>query len=66
MNYHVACRVSGGVTGVREALLKDGNSTSPRIFTSLEEAEAEAASLSRRVNQRLFSTVLFKYWAVPA
>jgi hypothetical protein len=66
VTYHVACRVSGGVTGTRESLLRDGDSTRPKVFASLEEAEAEARKMTRWGNGSGHGTARFDYWAVPA
>lgn len=62
MKYNIWCRVSGGRTGTREALLKsDGVVTE---FPSQESAEAEAARLNTTMNNR-WSTAAFSYKAVP-
>lgn len=46
--FNILVRVSGGVTGTREALLKaDGK---PMVFGTREEAEAEAAAYRRKMN----------------
>lgn len=55
----VMCRVSGGVTGTREAPLKDKNGQ-VRWFDSLADAEAEARRLREA---RRTSTTDFHYWA---
>jgi hypothetical protein len=63
MTYNIWCRVSGGVTGTRESLLKD----SGRVveFKTLEAAEAEAERLNDKMNHQ-HSTASFSYKAVEA
>jgi hypothetical protein len=62
MTYNIWCRVSGGVTGTRESLLKD----SGRVveFKTLEAAETEAERLNGKMNHQ-HSTANFSYKAVP-
>jgi hypothetical protein len=58
--YGVMCRVSGGVTGTREAWLK---SNDKRVeFATLAEAEAEAAHLRAQANGP-HAKAFFHYWA---
>jgi hypothetical protein len=61
--YNIMCRVSGGVTGTREALLKDGDSSVPKVFTDLEEAQRMVSRLNRTMNNE-YSTASFNYWVV--
>lgn len=60
MTYIVMCRVSGGVTGTREAPLKQNGQT--QVFQTWEEATAEAAKLNR---PRPYATADFRYWVEP-
>jgi len=53
----IMCRVSGGVTGTREAPLKKNGVV--ETFDTREAAEAVAKELNRRPHQ--FSTAYFKY-----
>ena len=59
----VLCRVSGGVTGTREAYLKDAQGTERR-FDTMQEAEAEATSLTQKMNSNPHRTADFRYRAV--
>lgn len=61
--FNVRCRVSGGVTGTREALYKEGGNVA--VFPTLEEAKERAGSLTRMMNHPN-SRATFEYWAVPA
>jgi len=61
--YVVRCRVSGGVTGTRESLLKKNGEV--QKFASFEEAEAEAKSLRNSMNHE-FSRAIFEYWVARA
>jgi len=63
MSFHVKCRVSGGVTGTREALLK--NMGQVQVFATHQEAEDEAYRLNRTMNNA-HSVAYFEYWVVPA
>lgn len=59
MNYVVMCRVSGGITGTREAILKrDGV---PQYFATREAAQTEATRLNDRMNNP-YSHADFRYW----
>jgi hypothetical protein len=58
------CRVSGGMTGTREALLKDGDTRNPKVFATHQEAEDEAYRLNRTLNNA-HSVAFFEYWVVP-
>jgi len=61
MSVNIMCRVSGGMTGTREALLKrDGK---VREFESLEEAQKTADELNVKMNHE-HSTAQFAYWPV--
>ena len=62
MNYIVMCRVSGGVTGTREAPLKQKNGEI-RYFDTLEEAQAEAKRLMQPKDSDRYRTADFRYWA---
>ena len=59
----VRCKVSGGVTGTREALLKRND----RIvyFETRQEAEAEATRLRLLYNNER-AVAFFQYWAEEA
>ena len=59
--YRVWCRVSGGVTGTREAWLKSDGKV--KIFRTAEEAKAEAKRLS--ADKSPYATADFHYHAVP-
>jgi hypothetical protein len=61
--YQVMCRVSGGVTGTREAVLKnrDGREQS---FDTREQAQAEAARLTQQMNNNRYRTADFRYWVI--
>jgi hypothetical protein len=60
--YGVRCRVSGGVTGTREAWLKrDGRVAE---FETRAEATAEAAARNAEMNGP-HRTADFRYWAAP-
>jgi hypothetical protein len=63
MKYHVMCKVSGGVTGTRQALLKANGVV--QEFDSFEEADAEAGRLNAKMNHQ-WSVAYFEYWAVEA
>jgi hypothetical protein len=58
----VMCRVSGGVTGTREALLK-GKDGEVQYFESFEVAQAEARRLMESANGDRYRTATFQYWA---
>jgi pyruvate/oxaloacetate carboxyltransferase len=57
----VMCRVSGGMTGTREAMLKENGQT--RYFESLEDAQKVAADLNAKMNGDKYRTADFRYWA---
>jgi hypothetical protein len=59
MKYVIRCRVSGGVTGTRESSVKLNGEV--RTFATMEEAETEAARLSKEMNRH--SVDCFQYWA---
>lgn len=61
MDWFVMCRVSGGVTGTRMALLKADGQT--QRFGSQAEAQAEADRLNAKMNNR-YSVADFRYWPV--
>jgi hypothetical protein len=63
MTYHVMCRVSGGRSGTRTALLKDNGTVV--VFNTYEEAQKEAHRLQRAMNTE-YSVALFEYWVVSA
>jgi len=58
--YGVRCRVSGGVTGTREAWLKRDGQVAE--FATHAEAEAEAQRLTTSMNGP-YRTADFRYWA---
>jgi len=59
--FNVMCQVSGGMTGFRQGLLKDGDD---RVieFETREAAEAEARRLSEKMNSG-YGCASFRYWA---
>ena len=59
---YVMCRVSGGFTGTREAVLKDADRREKR-FDTFADAQAEAARLNRTMNHA-HSVADFRYWAI--
>jgi hypothetical protein len=62
MSAIVMCRVSGGVTGTREAPLK-GRDGQVRRFDTLAEADAEARRLRDQMRNDPYRTATFQYWA---
>jgi hypothetical protein len=62
MNYRILCEVSGGVTGYRNAYLKNGGVEV--IFPDKETAETEAARLMKKTNGP-YRTADFRYTAEP-
>jgi hypothetical protein len=61
MSAIVMCRVSGGITGTREApLRRDGQ---VRYFETLAEAEAEVRRLCAAQRDDLYEAANFQYWA---
>lgn len=62
MRWGVWCRVSGGVTGTREAWLKSLGVR--QEFATKEEAEKEASALNERMNGP-YRTASFSYTARP-
>lgn len=60
MTYGVWCKVSGGVTGTREAWLKNAD-RKIKSFATYEEAQAEAARLMANVS--CYSRATFSYMA---
>jgi len=60
--FNIMCRVSGGVTGSREALLKDGNGN-VKYFEDKAIASLEALRLTQETNT-IYSTATFSYWVV--
>lgn len=61
--YHVMCRVSGGVTGTRQTLLKKIGVIA--VFDSEKDARDEAARLCRQFNH-IHAVAFFEYWPVEA
>jgi hypothetical protein len=61
MNYQIMCRVSGGVTGTRTALLKKDGQTV--YFETREEAQKEAERLNATMNNA-HSVASFSYRVV--
>ena len=59
----VMCRVSGGVTGTREAPLKSNGQI--KEFADAAEARAEAARLTRNMDFGC-SSARYQYWAEEA
>jgi hypothetical protein len=62
MGWIVMCRVSGGMTGTREAPLKTNGQV--RYFDSHEAAAAEAARLMS--TNHPYSLADFRYWPEEA
>lgn len=60
--YIVMCRVSGGVTGTRQAPLKSAGVV--QYFADRTEAELVAAKLN--ANPRPFAVATFSYWVEVA
>jgi len=60
--YGVWCRVSGGMTGTREAWMKSGGRVAR--FETLEAAEAEAAKHNKAMNASPYRTAYFSYRAM--
>lgn len=48
--FQIKCRVSGGVTGTREAWLKNESSGLPKQFGTKEAADKEARKLTTTYN----------------
>jgi hypothetical protein len=65
MKFFVMARVSGGVTGTREAAVKAADGRSVRLFDTRDDAAAYAADLNRRMNHT-YSTASFRYWVEEA
>lgn len=64
MSYMVMCRVSGGVTGTREAALKaDGE---VRYFGTHAEAQAVATKLMAQTMGNPYRTADFSYWVIAS
>lgn len=57
----IACRVSGGVTGTRESVVKDGDK-GVKTFDTREEAQTEATRLMQQTNGNPYRTANFCYW----
>jgi hypothetical protein len=62
MKYNIHCRVSGGVMGTRESLLKSNGEIV--VFDTKAVAEIEAARLNSAMNVP-FAATNFHYKAVP-
>jgi hypothetical protein len=60
--FNVGCRVSGGVTGTRESLLKSNGVI--QEFATRDEAQAKVDHLMRQMNNE-HSVAVFKYWVEP-
>lgn len=57
----ICCRVSGGVTGTREALLKENGRV--KHFPTREEAQQEATRLTESASRTFHSGgAEFRYW----
>ena len=59
--FTVGCRVSGGVTGTREAILKSNGTT--QYFETRAEAQAKVDELMVKMNHA-YSVADFKYWVI--
>lgn len=57
----VMCRVSGGITGTREAPLKRDGAVI--YFDTREKAETEARRLESKMDGSPYRTADFRYWA---
>jgi hypothetical protein len=57
MNFYILCSVSGGVTGHRQALLKENGRI--KSFSTREEAAEEATRLMKNVSP--YATASFSY-----
>lgn len=62
MPYAIWCRVSGGVTGTREAWMKSNGRLV--LFDTLAEAEADAAHHREQMNASPFRSAYFQYTAM--
>lgn len=62
--FGIWCEVWGGVTGPREAWLKD-NDGLRRVFATRDEAEAEAARLNDKFGRNPNRKAEFSYTARP-
>jgi hypothetical protein len=62
MKFNVGVRVSGGVTGTREGLLKKDGAV--QEFDTREAAEAEVAEYHKRMNNQ-YARASFEAWVVP-
>jgi hypothetical protein len=60
----VMCRVSGGVTGTREAVLKRDGVT--QTFETRESAQAEATRMDQQNNGNPHRVADFRYWVEEA
>ncbi len=56
----VMCRVSGGVTGTREAQLKANGV--PVFFDTRDAAQAKADDLLQKMNNNAYAVAYFQYW----
>ena len=61
----VRCRVSGGVTGTRESVLK-ARAGDVQYFDDERAAGAEAARLTVAGNADRYRTAYFQYWPARA
>ena len=61
MSWLIWCRVSGGITGTREAYLKSNGKI--KVFPDQDSAEREAARLNEEMNKPP-RTADFRYQAV--
>jgi hypothetical protein len=62
---YVMCRVSGRVTGTRQALLKSNGEV--KVFPTFADAEAEARRLTEEVRADRYASAYgayYQYWAV--
>jgi len=60
--YKIMCRVSGGVTGTREAVLKDKNGNE-MIFDTERKAKNKAKRMTETMNKDS-NMATFKYWVI--
>jgi hypothetical protein len=60
--FQVMCKVSGGYTGTRTAVLKANGVE--RWFDTRVEAEIEAMRLNREMNGNPYRTADFQYWVI--
>lgn len=63
MNYLVMCRVSGGVTGTRESVLKS-NGDIVRFDTRSRSQPPRPRNFNKRRNSDPFRVANYQYWVI--